>query len=357
MNKYKKIVFGFIAIIIIVLIVVFSVSNNKNQSKKIRVGLLTGITGQYASMGESIKDSVILALGKDPNIDLFIEDSKFEAKTGLSAYQKLTQIDKIDYLIIGDSLTFPVVMPLINKSNLVTFNLFESTNYKDDSIFQIMPFSYSLFKDLGTIAGTRYQKVALVYANADLFMKNADYFKQGIDPSKIVYESKLLSGADYKTEVTKLLSKNPEATTVILSQEDGIRFLTALKEQKHNKNIKVICDANMELSIGQYIKAVGKDLLEGCISTMLPVSNSPQFITDFKNQFNSEPQFGADYAYDASNIIEKISKLDDQQKINYLKNLSYDGVSGKIIFDKNGTRLGASETHILKDGKFEKLNI
>jgi branched-chain amino acid transport system substrate-binding protein len=307
-------------------------------------------------MSESIRNAIILALEKNPNIEIIVEDSKFEPKTGLSAYQKLTQIDKVDYLIIGDSLTFPVLMPLIDKTGLITINLFESTEYKDDSIFQLMPFSYALFTDLAKEAGARYQKIALIYANADLFIKNANYFKQGINTSKITYEAKLTSGSDYKTEVTKLLAENPDATTVILSQEDGVRFLNALKEQKQNKKINIICDGNMELSINQYIDAVGKDLLEGCISTMLPSSNSPEFVTEFKKRFNSEPQFGSDYAYDAAKIIEKIKDLSYEDQLAYLKNISYDGASGKIILDENGTRLGSSELHILKDGKFEKVS-
>ena len=356
MKNYKKIALGVAALVIICLIAYLSLSTKHSQEGRIKVGVLTGVTGQYAAMGDSIKNSVILALEKDPNVDLFVEDSKFETKTGLSAYEKLTQIDKVDYLIMGDSLTFPAVMPLINKSGLITFNLFESTDYKDDSIFQLMPFSYSLFTDLAKAAGTRYQKIALIYANADLFVKNASYFRQGIDPTKVVYEGKLTSGGDYRTDVTKLLSKNPDATTVILSQEDGIRFLTALKEQKQNKKINIICDANMELSVKQYTDAVGKALLEGCISTMLPSSNSPEFASEFKNRFGSDPQFGSDYAYDAAKIIEKIKDLSHQDQITYLKNLSYNGVSGKITLDQNGTRLGSSELHILKDGKFEKVN-
>jgi ABC-type branched-subunit amino acid transport system substrate-binding protein len=219
-----------------------------------------------------------------------------------------------------------------------------------------MPFSYSLFSDLAKAASAKYQKVALIYGNSDLFIKNANYFKQGIEASKIAYEGKLLSGSDYKTEVTKMLTQNPDATTVILSEEDGVRFLNTLKEQKQNKKINIICDANMELAINQYLKAVGKNLLEGCISTMLPAANFPEFTNEFKKQFGTDPQFGSDYAYDAANIIQKISSLPYQEQINYLKNLSYNGASGEIVFDQNGTRQGASELHVLRDGKFIKAN-
>ena len=162
------------------------------------------------------KKAIKLATKGENNIKLVFEDSQFEAKKAVSSYQKLTSIDNIDALINLDSVSFAAINPLISEKKLLTLQIAESSTHDKDTVFQIMPFSYPLFSELGKVSGDKYNKVAIVYGNSDVFIKDADFFQKGISKDKIIYEAMLIPGSDYRTEVTKLLEKKPEATTFFL---------------------------------------------------------------------------------------------------------------------------------------------
>ena len=170
--------------------------------------------------------------------------------------------------------------------------------------------------------------------------------------NKIVYEIMLGSNSDYRTEVLKLLAEKPEATTLFLSVADGIKFLKALEDQKGNTDIDLICDANIEMSIGQYIEAVGSDIFEDCFSTNLPNQMTDDFKLKFEQEYGNEPIFSADYAYDIALIISDLIKQPKSDWLDIAQNISLSGASGIVKFDEMGTRLPASETHIFKDGEF-----
>ncbi len=346
-----------IGIIIVVIIIWFGFLNKSNEPKSnepIKIGVILPLSGQYAFFGEDEKDALDLAL-KNSNVKMIFEDDGFDATKAVSAYQKLISIDKVDILVNADSVAFAAIYPLIKKDKILTFQIFESSEKHKDTIFQIMPSSYALFSKLGEVSNNKYKTVALVYGGSEFLKRDADYFKKTMPKNKIVYE--LMSGpnSDYRTEVTKLLAKKPEATTLFLSLENGIKFLKALKNQVGERKISLICDSNIEISIAQYIKAVGENIFNGCLSTNLPNQMTESFKTKFKQVYGKDPVFSSDYAYDIGLIIDKLTQY---PKIDWLKiteKIKFIGASGVVQFGKMGTRLPISEVHIFKNGKFIKL--
>lgn len=351
-----KIISVIISIVVIILIVV-NVSHKSNNGV-IKVGVLIPLTGQYAAIGESMKNSILLNIGDFKNIVPIFEDSKFEAKAGLSGFLKLTSIDNVDVIINADSPTLEVITPLVNKTNILVIQMFEAKDHKKDSIFQMLPFSYGLFSNLGKLAESKFKKIAVVYGGStDVLNTDAEYFKSGISSKNTIVDSvNVNSNSDYRTEVTKMLSNNPDSFTLILAKDDGIRFLKEVNRQKGSKTISLICDANIEFVIGDYINTVGTSTFENCLSTNLPDTTSNTFKSDYKAKYNSNPIIGGDWAYDAITIIKNFASLPKDQWVSKIQSTSMDGASGKVEFDENGTRFPASENRIFKDGKFQKLN-
>jgi len=352
--KSKIISFGLVIVIIILVIVGVS---KKSINGLIKVGVIAPLSGQYGVIGESMKNAMILALGDKKNIELVFEDSKFDAKLGLSAFQKLTSIDKVDMLVNMDSPTLEVITPIVRNTNIPVIQMFEATSHEKDSIFQLMPFSYALFSDLGKLAEKNYKKIALVYGGvSDVLSIDAEYFKKGIKSQDIIVdEVRLSSNSDFRSEITKMLSKNPDSFTLILAMNDGVKFLKEINVLKGNKKISLICDANTEFIVNDYIKAVGTSTFEGCLSTNLPNTTSDQFKIDYKNKYGSDPMIAADWGYDAITIIKKLESISKDKWIIEIQKMSFDGVSGKVAFDETGTRFTVSENRIFKDGKFIKL--
>jgi branched-chain amino acid transport system substrate-binding protein len=344
-----------IVIIAIVAIVIFG--SGKTSSGTIKVGVIAPLSGQYGSLGESFKNAVILAAGDDKRIQVVFEDDKFDAKTGLSAFQKLTNIDHLDLVINESSPTLGAITPIVNESHIPVIQIFEAKEHNKDSIFQMLPFSYPLFSDLAKLAEQHYNRIALVYnGDSDVFVTDADYFKQGvISSSTIVNQSKLLSSSDFRSEVTKILASSPDAVTIFLPSGDIIKFIKEFSVQKGNMKIDLICDANTELSIGDYVKALGASVFEGCLSTNLPSLTTESFIQTYSKRFNANPLPGADWGYDAMSVVKDLLNTPKDKWIKKIQSESFDGVSGHVSFDENGTRNSISERHVFRDGKFVKI--
>jgi len=352
----KKIVVGVIVVLVIIGAVIYSPKEKVNG--KIKVGVIAPMSGQYGALGESIRDAISMSFEKDSNIQVVFEDDSFDSKKAISAYQKLTSIDKVDTIINVDSPSLDAIQTLIDKDNILTFHLTESNTKKDDTIFQVMPFSYPVFSEVGKVASTKYKRIAVVYSGSlDIFKTDAEYFKKGLDPSVTVADFNISANGDVRTDVTKILAFNPDAMTVIVDKDTGIKLLKALSEQEGQRNVSVICDANIEFVVGDYIKALGSDkMLQGCISANLPTNTAQSFKDEFKAKYKYDPLFISDYAYDAAEIIKKLESVPKKDWKSTVAKMSFEGVSGNVSFDNLGTRPAAYELHIFKDGKFVKLN-
>lgn len=315
------------------------------------------MSGQYGFLGESFKKALDMAVGKDPRIKVIYEDDQFDAKRGLSAFQKLTSIDNVDVIINESSPTMEAITPLVDKSRIPVFQIFETREHAKDTIFQLLPFSYGLATDLAKLAEKHYKRIAMVWSGAtDVLEIDAQYFKNGMTSSStIVADEKVTSTDDMRTAITKALAANPDAITNIFVLNDGIRFIKEFKAIKGNKKIDLICDVNTEFAINDYIKALGTSTFEGCLSTNLPDMTSSQFKSEYKSRYGSEAVIGADWGYDAMTIIKGLVGTPKSEWIEKIQNSSFDGASGHVSFDENGTRPAVSERHIFRGGKFVKL--
>jgi len=354
MNKFKKVVVG---IIVIVIIIVIAVLGQKSKgpaiNETVKVGVIAPLSGQYAVIGEGIRDAMLLNTKGSKDIELVFEDSQFDPKRAVSAYQKLTSVDNVDIIVNVDSPSLSSIQSLVDKDNILTFHLTESDTKNKDSVFQVMPFSYPIFGAIGEEASKKYDRIAVVYGSLGIFVTDAEYLKNEIAPNKIVQEVKISPNSDLRTEVAKIVAFNPDAVTVILDKDTGIKFLQTLKQQMGTSKIDVICDANMEFVINDYIKEVGAEMLEGCISANLP-DIKQSFKDKFKQEFGYEPMIASDYAYDVITIIKEIKKLPKDKWNEAVQEVSFQGESGKISFDEMGTRASEYVLKTFKDGKFVK---
>jgi len=87
------------------------------SDKQIKVGVIAGFTGDYAAYGLAFRNGIELAkVGS--NIRFIYEDDQFIPSKTLSAFQKLTQLEKVDIILVGDSTSGQAVAPLAKKLKL-----------------------------------------------------------------------------------------------------------------------------------------------------------------------------------------------------------------------------------------------
>jgi len=318
------------------------------------------LSGQYAVFGESVKNSMNMSLNdlENKNVELVFEDDQFDSKKGFSAYNKLQSFDGVDIIVALASPTLEVTKPVINETDELMLTVGNEATVEKDNVFEVIPWATALFKSLGQEVAIKYNNPALVYSSDwSIALANVEQFNKGMGNKKYS-EIKIASNSDIRTEVTKMLSQNVDSYTLLLPLEQGVKFLNEVSKQAGENRPQLICDANIELTIGDYLSKVSdKTVFDGCISTMIADTTSKEFTEKYKELYDIEPNFIAVYGYDAVQIISK--KLAGKNKSDWKNILNNDkfehtGMSGKIIFDQTGSRVFESEVKIFKNGAFVK---
>ena len=113
------------------------ITSSSFAEDKINIGVIIPLSGDFASWGELVRSGI--EAGSSPEINLIFEDSLGQPKQTVSAFKKLTNIDKVTY-IIGPSCGSPqkAIAPLVKSKDILvmltssaTAKLFElsSGNY------------------------------------------------------------------------------------------------------------------------------------------------------------------------------------------------------------------------------------
>jgi branched-chain amino acid transport system substrate-binding protein len=357
----NKIIIGVVVIVVIAFGIIAFQKNNTSNTDVVKVGVVLPLSGDYAVIGESVKNAMIMSLNdlENKNLELVFEDDQNDSAKALSAYNKLQSFDNIDIVVGLVSPTLEVIKPIINKTDELMFTVGNESSIENDNVFEIIPWATALFKVLGVEVGNKYPKIAVVYATDwQLAEANKKQFYDGLGHKNYI-EVAVSSNSDVRTEVAKMLAQGVDAYTLFLTVDQGVKFLNEVSRQGGADKPQLICDANIELTIGDYLgKVIDKNIFENCISTMIADTTSKEFNQRYKELYKAEPNFLAVYGYDAVQIISKKLAGEDKsdwKKILEDKKFEHAGMSGKIIFDETGSRVLESEVKIFKDGAFIKM--
>jgi|GEM_PF-1024522 len=365
MNKNTKIIWSVVVILIVIVGIGFAVNISKNEvgsDKKIKVGVVLPLSGDYASLGESVKNSMELSYNEleNKNVELIYEDGGFNSAKAVSAYKKLQDIDNVDIVVGLDSPTLEAIKPVINKTDELLLTVGNESSIEKDNVFEIIPWATALFIELGKVASSKnYSKVGIVYATDwALAQPIKEQFIKGLD-GKSSAEVPVSSNSDTRTEVTKMLQSGVDAYTLFLPLDSGVKFLNEVARQTTGKNRpKLICDGNIELTIGDFLKKVNdKSVFEGCYSVFLADTTNKEYVEKYKSVYNAEPNFLGVYGYDVVQIISKElvgENKSDWKKILEDKKFSFKGASGNVTFDETGSRTLETQIDVYKDGTFVK---
>ncbi len=357
--KSKKIWISLVVLIVLAVAVNGWVNRPAtNISNEIHIGVIVPLSGQYAFLGESERNAILLAqkeLHAD-NITFHFEDDAYDPKKAVSAYQNLKSLHNIDAVIVMGAPSIQSIKPLTDKDNIPLLGMGVTLVYEKDSVFQLMPSGDTLNVELGKIYGKTAKKIAIAHSNADLFQLSAARFKDGLGAAVQTEDFILPSSNDYRTMVQKIVAANPDAVTVFLPKDDGIKFLKALRVQDRAGQIKIVCDFQTEIAVKEYTEAIGAERLEGCISTNLANTAADEFKRSYKSAYGSDPQITADFAYDAVGLIQSLASKPTNVWIDELASPAFKfkgNASGDIFFSADGTRIDLPPTvHIYKSGEF-----
>jgi len=338
MSKSLKVLIPAVLVVVIAVIAAYTY-NPKTASLKI--GVITPLTGEAGAWGNWVKNSIELA-SENSNLKMIYEDSMCDPKTGVNAYKKLTDVDKVD-LITGFvcSSVAMAVSPLAEQDGITMITTGASTTDLKDAgehIFNMWPLNdaQAIFvADYLISQGIR--KAAILYVNNDFGLTMKQSFEQEFKEKGgqiVSVETVEQKATDLRTQLTKIKQAEPEYVFLATYYENA-GF--ALKQSKElNYNLKFIGSID---TYNQQTKEIAGDAIEGYQYSNPKNSDKTAyqaFVKDYEERFGEKPDLPGEAAYDTINLIKKALEENSDIETYFLRVKDYLGASGKLEIDEKG---------------------
>lgn len=349
---------------------------SSESSNTIKIGFVSPLTGDVANYGESARGGAEIALeevnnawaSKGMKMELIFEDGQCKPQPASTATSKLINLDKV-VAVTGFVCSTELLSsaPMFNDAKVVGLGVATSSpdiTNAGDYIFRVWP---SDVFQAGKIANyifsnKKIKTAATLHPQSDYNLALSKAFKKDFESlggSVVAEETYEQDAKDFKTQITKIISKAPEAIYVIPYGEGGL-VTKQLKELGFTGSIF----ASETYGTPEIIADAG-DSSEGVIyaTPLFDESLAPteEVLQKFKQKYGKDPSFAVitASAYDAINIlaaaIESNGPTSEDIKKYLLTVKNYPGVSGTITIDDNGDAIKDFQLMIVRNGKFEKL--
>ncbi len=340
-------------------------SVSQESEKPMKVGVLLPLTGDFAALGKSIRNGMELARadiaeqhnGRAPSV--MYENACLAQETTV-AIQKLLSLDQVD--TIGGSFCLIGLVPILTTTEEKKVIVFNTAANPDLVLNKRYVFStnISIRNDAEKMVDyavdkLKAKKAAIVYLATPFGQDYQKYLSQSFEKSggSVVFsEAKLLDASDFRTEVAKIKEANPDVIFVVhLAKSLGI-FLKQAKEQSLESKILGHYEAE-DPTVIDIAKAAAEGFI---ISSSDPESINRDFEESYKAKFGQEADVLARNAYDALMLQYSVYNECDansdcmQEKLHTIKD--YDGVSGKITFEPDGSANKPTIFKVVSQGKF-----
>ncbi len=343
-------------------------------SSEIKIGVLFPMTGDAASYGEKGKKAIELATaeinakGGRKVIPIF-EDSRAEPKTGVTAAQKLIDVDKTP-VIIGDvvsSVTLAIA-PIAEKGQVVVIAPTSSAPAITNAgkyIYRVWPSDLVEGTKIAELAAQKgFKNVAILHLNNDYGSSIASIFKKTLETKggKVTLNEGYLDKAtDFRAVLTKIAGLKPDAIYVAGYFADTARIL----KQARELGIKSQFLGTTAIEDPEFIKLAGNTadgtiypLATGFDPTTIKTPQVESFVSTFKQKYGTDPGWVEAHSYDAfmlayqaaSSTKGEVTGTSIQSYLDSSK--GYEGVTGKIVFDSNGDVLKPVVFKTIQKGKF-----
>ncbi|ARF13772.1 ABC transporter substrate-binding protein [Sporosarcina ureae] len=347
-------------------------SADSDDVVKAKVGVISYLTGSGASYGEAITNGINLAhkeiteLG-EVDIELKIEDSAGKQEEALSVAQKLMNSENVD-AIIGPTLSteMQIVGPEADLNGvpiLGTSNTAEGIPQLGEYVFrnsipETLAIPASVQKAIDKYGA---KKVAILYGNDDVFTKAGyDTMKQvaeDLDLEVLTTETFQLGQSDYKAQLTKIKSLNPDLVLASALYNEGAVIL----DQARKMGIDVPFVGGNGFNSPEVIKIAG-DAANGLIVATPWFAKKDdekvkKFVEDYEAAYGMEPDQFAAQAYDGFYVMAEAIKNAGEADRDAIRDAlaeikDFEGVLGNMSFDEEGDIIMEPTVLIIEDDEY-----
>lgn len=323
---------------------------------KVKVGMLSTLSGPGAGLGIDIRDGFNLALkhsgGKFGGlpVEVIVADDQGKPDAARQTADRLVKQDQVDFMtgVVFSNVMLAVGKPIFDSK---TFYISANAGPSQYAGAQCNPYFFNvawqndnLHEAVGkTVQDKGFKKVALLAPNypagKDALAGFKRYFK-----GDIVSETYTpLSQLDYGSELSKMRGSGADAVYIFLPGGLGINFIKQFVGAGLSKDMTLFgpgFSADEDV-----IRAVGEPMLGMFNSSQWahdmqnPVNK--RFVADFQKDYGRLPTLYASQGYDAARLMDAAvrdvkGKLDDKDAVRKaLKAAKFDSVRGAFKFNSN----------------------
>jgi branched-chain amino acid transport system substrate-binding protein len=316
----------------------------------VRLGLITPLTGDLASLGEPMRNATEDYLEMHPEwagmpVELFVEDGKCNPQDGASAAQKLINVHDIHLLLSAECSGVSLAVAPIAEAAKVPVLSSTSTSPElsgiSDFFFRTAPSDVMGGRMIAqAVVDAGYSKVGLLVTNTDFATAYADQFELNFD-GEIVKEFVNDGVADFKTVLQKFSSADVDALVHMNQNPVSAGFVA-------RQNVELGMDYQIystDATAGDDFFSTAKDAAEGQIIVITQPDKSREdtaaAIANYVER-HGESSFEAYQVLQLDAIavfhqaVESVG-LDGVAIRDYLRGMeAYSGLAGDIEFDENG---------------------
>ena len=339
---------------------VLLVGGSAVAKETVRIGLVTPLTGDVKTFGESTKNSFNIAIEEYAKngkykIEAVIADDRNDPTEGQNAALKLITQDKVT-AIIGP-LTSKVAIPIAEVANKYKVPVITGTatnpkvtisdGKRKPYVFRacfIDPFQGTVGANFA-LTSLKAKTAAVLYDVGNDYSKGlAEFFKATFTKgggSVVTYESYQKDDVDFSALISKIAVKKPDVIYV----PDYYNKVGLIAKQVREKGIKSTMLGGDGWDSPELMKVGGNAIIGGYFTNHYspdrkdPVAEA--FIKKYKERHGIVPDALGSLGYDATRILletlDKVKKPKPEEIAKALATMkNHKGVTGTISFDANG---------------------
>lgn len=335
---------------------VYVVNNGGEERDQYKIGAILPITGPISFLGEEVRDALLLA-EEDLDLEVIMEDSALDPKTGVGAVNKLKDTDEVREVIVWGTPIISAVQPITEESKMVLVGGSISPGILASAEYTLRVF-YNLEQALermsGLIKQKEWEEVAVLYQNGEAWERQV----QGLEKMGVEFSIKeaFNSGeTDFRTQLFKIKSENPEVV-IVLGYGNN---LPIIMKQRQETGLEAVILGGLDFV--ELPTDTDRSLFEGAVFVvpkLITEGKKGDFAVRFENKFGYWPSHQAAYAYDAAQMLKAARENTDggaEAIMSYIKGQeSFAGVVGQIKIKENGDTRSELELATYKGGEIVK---
>lgn len=306
---------------------------------KLKIGVILPLSGPFADYGTATMNGMALARADtkiDSEVEFIFEDSQYDSKVALSAFQKLRSVDKVAMVFNFGTGTSQALAPVAESAQipLVAMTSERALNIGKQYVFRFGcdAEDHSLLL-LEYLRANKFKKVALLSEDVNFFQEVIRGIHRFATPDESFtdFASFTPNETDFKSVLLKLRKHNFDVLGVFISSSKIIPFFS----QKEQLGIKTQVFGENTLDSRSDIKRVGSAIKGTVFPTYAYVES---FSKRYIDQYNVDAQLpmaalGHDFVIMLSGVVTQPGDFESMSLVEKIRrSKSFIGASGEVKY-------------------------